>query len=193
MSKRTFTLIFTLFTVAFILVMVALYTPSSSDIAIVIPTPKVIPTMLAQTSLRFGTSTKLPVAISSPEAKMVYSLPITISTENNRVTAVQIEMSYDPKVLTEVVVTPGSFFEKPVIFLNHIDDENGRISYAIGVSPNEQGKDGEGLVATLSFQGRSKVKQTNISFLPKTLVMAEGVGQSVLKSTNSATIKTIDN
>lgn len=192
MSKRTFALIFSLFTVAFVLAMVAIYSPST-PIPTIIPTPTIQPEPLAQTDLRFGALIILPVDISSSEAKMVYSLPIDIAAVKNKVTTVQLEMSYDPDVLTEVVITPGNFFEDPVLFLNQIDDENGRISYAIGVESEASGKDGEGLVATLSFQARTPVpKQTNIFFLPKTLVMAEGINQSVLKSTNSATI-TIDN
>ncbi|MBI2049566.1 hypothetical protein HYT32_01545 [Candidatus Roizmanbacteria bacterium] len=189
MSKRTFILIFTLFTIAFVLVIVAIYSPTTSNIPAVIPAPTLQPETLAQTDLRFGTPVKLPVAISTSEAKIVYSLPVNIAAVNNKITAVQLEMSYDSNALTEVVVTPGNFFENPVLFLNQIDDKNGRISYAIGVAPNSEGIDGEGQVATLSFQTKLPLTETtNIYFLPKTKVSGEGTNQSVLKSTNSATI-----
>lgn len=190
MSKKTFALIFTLFTVAFVLVMVAVYSPSPTyDISSPVLTPKVTKVPLGETELRFGTLQSFSIPISSPSAKIVYLLPINIKTGKNEVTAVQLEMSYDSSVLTKIVVTPGSFFEKPSVFLNQVDEENGRISYAIGVGEDTSGIRGTGLVATLSFQAKTTLsKQTSMSFLPKTFVRGEGTSQSALKSTNSATI-----
>lgn len=180
MSKRTFSLIFTLFTVAFMLVVIALYNPSSYD-TILDPSPTNIPEPLAQTELRFGILSSFPVFASSSR-QIAYSIPITIATKKNKVTAVQLEMSYDPQVLTRVSLNPGTFFSKPVILLNKIDENNGRISYAIGASPNTSGIEGEGIVAKLTFQAKSQLRQVSqISFLPKTLVTAGGSNQSVLK------------
>lgn len=180
MSKRTFSLIFTLFTVAFMLVVIALYNPSSYD-TILAPAPTNTPEPLAQTTLRFGVLESFPVFASSSK-QIAYSIPITIATKKNKVTAVQLEMSYDPQVITSTFLNPGTFFPKPVILLNKIDESNGRISYAIGASPNTSGIEGEGIVATLTFQAKSQLRQVSqISFLPKTLVMGEGSNQSVLK------------
>lgn len=190
MSKRTFALIFTLFTVAVVLVIIALYNPSSYETKIVVvPTPTKTPMPLAQTELRFGKlSTAYPIELESKKPP-VYSLPILISTGTNKVTAVQLELSYDPQMMTAISLAPSNFFPKPVSLLNQIDEKNGRISYAIGTSPNESGIQGEAVVAILTFQTRSLLPgQTNISFLPKTQVAAEGINPSVLKEAFSAQI-----
>lgn len=194
MSKRTFALIFTLFTVAVVLVIIALYNPSSYEAPPLAPTPTITPVPLAQTELRFGTLNVIAIANSLSETKSTYSIPITISTKNNKITVVQLELSFDPNMMTSISLTPGTFFPKPVSLLNQIDEKNGRISYAIGTSPNDSGIQGEGVVAILKFQAKSLLPgQTSISFLQKTLVTAEGANQSVLKETFSALIQIGEN
>lgn len=187
MSKRTFALIFTLFTIAVVLVMIAVYNPSSYDTP-TSPTPTIKPELLAQTELKFGELNSFQIASQSGE-KIAYAIPIKISTNKNKVTAVQLEISYDPKILTQISITPGTFFQKPVSLLNQIDEKGGRISYAIGIPPNTPGKEGEDVVAIITFQAKSQFRgETTISFLPKTKVTAEEFNQSVLKETSSAQI-----
>ena len=125
--------------------------------------------------------------MSTSSAKPLYSLPVIIQTGKNLVTGVQLELSFDPKIITNVSIQQGTFFSKPVILLNNIDIEAGRISYALGISPEESGKKGEDIVATLTFKTNvSTPTATTISFLPKTLATAESIEQSVLKSTREA-------
>lgn len=189
MSKRTFALIFSLFTIAVVLVMIAVYNPSSYNAdapTAILPTIKSEP--LAQTELTFGMLSSFSIA-SPSGAKIAYSLPIKISAKNNKVTTVQLELSYDPNMLRIISFTPGTFFPKPVSLLNKIDEKNGRISYAIGTAPNDSGIQGDGVVAILTFQAKSPLRaETIISFLPKTSVTAEGVNQNVLKEAISARI-----
>ena len=148
MSKRTLFLIFALFIIASVLLVVVLYKPSPINPSL--PTQAITPIEpAAQTILSFGGLT------SSPSA--AYSIPINIETLKNKVTAVQLEMQYDPKVLTNVVVTPGSFFKNPVILLNQIDAKTGRISYAFGINPTDQAVAGNGIVATLTFGTKTTV------------------------------------
>ena len=180
MSKRTLFLIFALFIITFVLLMITLYNPSNPKPAPIVTVPK---EPIEQTILSFGQ----PTASSSSVTNLAYSLPITITTGKNKVTAVQLELQYDPKVLTNVVVAPGLFFKNPVVLLNQIDVKTGRISYAFGISPQEQGVIGQATVATLTFEATSKNPQeTGILFLPKTLVTAEGITESVLSQTNAA-------
>lgn len=184
MSKRTLFLIFALFLITFVLLMMALYQPQASKvIQSVIPTPKA---PVAQTVLSFG---NLSTATSSSplrqSADLNYSVPINISSGKNQVTAVQLEMQYDPAILTNVVVTTGSFFPKPDVLLNQVDSKTGRISYAFGVGLSGQGIAGQGTAATLNFSVKAGTAQkTAIIFLPKTLVTAQGVNESVLKEAN---------
>jgi len=182
MSKRTLFLIFALFIITSVLLMMALYKPNSKP-----TTTQIIPLLekqIAQTILSFGTPS---VATSSSALPLSYSLPINITTGENKVTAVQLEMQYDPEVLTNVQVAPGSFFRNPTMLLNQIDEKTGRISYAFGVNPTDQGVVGNGVIAILRFKAKTGTPmQTQITFLPKTLVTAENINESVLKTTNDA-------
>ena len=180
MSKRTLFLIFVLFIITFVLLAVVLYKPSSPS-----QTPQVmVPKESAeQTILSF----EKPIATSSLSVENLgYSLPINIVTGKNKVTAIQLELQYDPQTLTNVSITPGVFFKNPEILLNQIDAKTGRITYAFGVGLRDQGIVGKGVVATLNFETKAGVPQeTAILFLPKTLVTAEGADQSVVKETNN--------
>jgi len=179
MSRRTLFLIFALFLITFVLLMVAIYQPQPlKTTQIAIPTKEPV----AQTALVFGNST---IATSSSAVTLNYFLPINISTGKNKVTAVQLELQYDPLVLTNVAVVPGPFFVKPDVLLNQIDTKTGRISYAFGIGLTGQSVAGTGTIANLTFSVRatSVPAKTAIIFLPKTLVTAEGITGTVLKPT----------
>ena len=179
MSKRTLFLIFALFIITTVLLALTLYTPSNPKPTLTVTVPK---ETVEQTVLSFGEL----VATSSSLAALSYSIPVNIETGKNKVTAVQLELQFDPKVLTNVVVTPGSFFKNPVILLNQIDAKTGRISYAFGINPTDQAVMGQGIIATLTFGTKTTaLEQTQILFLPKTLVTAENITESVLKQTNN--------
>ncbi len=188
MSKRTLFLIFALFIITFVLLVLALYNPYSSNPKSPTQTITVPKEPIAQTILSFDILSSTPSSSSTQSALQTYSLPINIETGKNKATAVQLELQYDPKVLTNVVVTPGVFFKNPVVLLNQIDVKTGRISYAFGIGLADQGVGGKGVVATITFDTKAGLpQQTQILFLPKTLVTAEGINESVLKLTNSAT------
>lgn len=180
MSKRTLFLIFALFLITFVLLMMALYKPQSSKTAQIVPTPV---ESITQTTLSFG---KLTVATSSSTLRQPayrnYSLPIEISTGKNKVTTVQLELMYDTRLLTNVAITPGSFFTKPNVLLDKIDVETGRVSYALSIGPTGQASTGKSVVANLTFSVKTNIsEEVAIIFLPKTLVTAEGINDSVLK------------
>lgn len=181
MSKRTLFLIFALFIITITLLLIALFQPQAPK---KLPTPA-IKKPVAQTILSFGAPE---IATSSSTlrqpADLNYSLPVKISSFKNKVTAVQLELQYDPKILTNVAVVPGSFFPNPETLLNQIDIKTGRISYAFGAGLKDQGVTGKGIVAHLTFSVKAGTEEkTAILFLPKTLVAAEGISESVLKQT----------
>lgn len=184
MSKRTLFLIFALFIITFVLLMIALYQPQAPK---TIQTAAIPKEPVAQTTLSFGNPS---IATSSSPlrqpADLNYSLPISISTGKNKVTAVQLELQYDPNILTNVAVVPDSFFATPDVLLNKIDTKTGRISYAFGVGLTGQAVAGKGTVAHLTFSVKAKTSErTAIIFLPKTLVTAQGIIESVLKETTN--------
>jgi hypothetical protein len=122
------------------------------------------------------------------------SVNVGLDSQDNEITAVQMEISYDPKVLSFVSVTPSSLFAQGVPLINTVDKKNGRISYAVGLSPQQVSTPHTGKieVATLEFTkvgSASGSTSTQIQFLPKSLVSARGVAQSVLKSTTGTTVR----
>ena len=105
-------------------------------------------------------------------------------------TAVQLEVAYDPKAVSNVRVTQGAFFTNPVVLLNANDTTTGRISFALGIAPAQEPVNGKGTVATISFTPNpaATATQTEIQLLPKSLVSARGIAASVLKQATGSTI-----
>lgn len=172
MSKRTLALIIVLIIVTSILVALAVTPQKPSAPLTVAPTP----TPAAQTALTFSPN---PLTIASASA----TVDVLVDTQTNGVTAVQLELSYDPKVITSIDIKPGSFFSNPAELLKTIDAKEGKISYALGILPSDVAKKGQGIVATITLRTTLAVGQpTQISFLPKTLVTASGITSSVLKT-----------
>ena len=176
MSKRTLFLIFALFLFISVFLIIAIYQPQTSKINQTAITPK---KLIAQTDLSF----EKPI-LATPSSALVsnYSLAVSISTGENKVTAVNLELSYDPQVLTNVTVIPGSFFAKPDVLLNQIDAKTGIIFYTLGVGFRNPAVTGKGTVAIIAFSSKAKTpEKTTISFLPRTLVTASEINESVLK------------
>ena len=130
--------------------------------------------------------TQLSLSIPTALLSAGYKTDVLISTGKNKVTVVQLELNYDPKMLANVDIRPGTFFTTPTILLKKIDAVNGRIVYILGISLGDTPVIGNGTVATITFSpilGQTTVK-TPINFEPKTAVNAVGYVQSVLlKST----------
>lgn len=140
------------------------------------PTPK------AQASLAFSPN---PLTLSSQSG----SIDVIIDTQTSRITAVQLEISYDPKILTDVDIVPGAFFTDVIPFIKKVDISTGRISYAVGLTPTAQAVQGKGVAATITFRSNlAPGEKTEVKFLPQTLLTAEGVSTSVLGDTSDTTI-----
>lgn len=184
MSKRTLTLIFALIVATTALVFVAVKQqpqnpPQKAETILPTPTP------FAESTLSFSPN---PLTVDNTATSS--SINVDINTGSNNATAVQLEMQYDPKVLKNVDIALSSFLQNPVVLLKNIDKKTGRISFAFGINPAGNAQKGMGTVATLTFEvnKESQGTETAISFLPKTLVTAEGVSQSVLKSSTAARV-----
>jgi len=102
-----------------------------------------------------------PVASSS-----AYITSIMLTTERKKVTAVDLELTYDPKVLSKVDIKPGTFFSAPTILSKKIDKVKGRISYILGIGLGQKPVNGNGTVAILSFTPLTKSGITTLTFLP---------------------------
>ncbi len=133
------------------------------------------------------TTLRLTPPKNTPSLPNTYSTDVTIATNGDKVTAAQLELSYDPKVLTSVDIKPGTFIKNPVVLLKKVDQTNGRISLAIGIPLGQNGLTGTGTIATITFNEVSTATgSTILDFLPKTAVTAEGIAQSVLKSSTGS-------
>jgi Cohesin domain len=145
---------------------------------------KPTPMVPAHTVLKLGPN-PLQAAPGQPQ-----KVNITMNTQDNNVTAVQLELGYDPHIIGNVKVTPGPMFTSPVVLIDKNNTATGRYTYAFGITPNSQVVKGTGVVATVSFTPLygSAGKRMQLGLLPSSLVTARGVAQSVLKTTSGTVI-----
>lgn len=196
MSKKTLSLIIILLILTIVLVLVAISTKdssltlkdnSTSTTAVTKkPTPTIAP---AHTILSMSPNPVSPTGIGSKSASTV---KVQIDTGGDSVTAVQLEIAYDPTLLTGMTIKPGDFFtEATVLPVGGINAKTGRITYAITSGSIKANKSGKGTVAILNFYPvrNSAVASTPITILEKSLVTAVGLGtQSVLKQSTGTVV-----
>ncbi len=187
MPKKTTILIIILAIITGILIFLAVRSDKSTQISRTITNDVAKPTPLPvkpYTNLAFSVQqldlTKLPPS---------QSVDIILDTHGKAVSAAQVELSYDPKVFTNVSLTPAVqnqlFGKNPVVLINSVEPTQGRISFAIGISTNDGEKSGVGSIAKLSFTANkfAGIPTSQITFLPKSAVTTLGSAKSVLNST----------
>ncbi len=188
MSKKTLGLIIVLLILTIILVFVALSTKQQTQTttppankAAATPTPVAGHTILSMspnpvTAMRGTPSTA----------------NILIDTKGDSVRAIQLEIAYDPKALTNVSIKPGDFFPgAQTLPVGGVNQTTGRITFAITPANLRDAKSGKGTVATLTFYPAAATTTTStpITILDKSLVTSPGLGaQSVLKSVAGTTV-----
>jgi hypothetical protein len=130
--------------------------------------PYPTPSPFIESSISFS-----PDTINTNSGKSNEAL-IEINTQGKYPTLIQLELAYDPSVISEVSLIPGTLFTSPIILLNNIDKKTGRISYALSVPDGETSKQLLGTVAKLIFTINKNAiqNQTSFYFLPKTAIHA---------------------
>jgi Cohesin domain len=114
---------------------------------------------------------------------------VVVDAGVGQVSAVQLYLSYDPEVLTNVQIQKGVYFVHPFELLNIVDKTKGIMTYAIGIAPNGSPQGGKGVVAEITYTTKQGVaSQTKIDFLPQTKVTAEGIDTSVLQKPSGISI-----
>lgn len=188
MSGKTITLIVGLCVLTIALVVLAVKmnkqagAPSSQDQASA-PTP----TPIAHTALSFSPQT---VSVN-PTSGATQSLEVMINTNGDPVSGIQLELSFDPKVVSLKTITPGTFLPNALVLLPaKIDNTNGTATLIFAKTPSQQPKTGSGLAATVTYTIKpgTTATQTQIKILPKSEISATGMKDSVLKSSDTATI-----
>lgn len=203
MPRKTTILIIILAIVTGLLVFMAIKTDNSTkSVTNIIPSEKeqTQKAVLPYATLYFSPSVLDVSTTTTPSA----SVNIIVSTDNLPITSVQAELSYDPKILSNVVVTPVSTATTPLsdgglrplfpgtssVPINVVDPAQGRISFARTIGINDQEVSGTGIIATISFVVNKSAVQntTSIAFLDKSLVATLKSTKSILKGTTPLTI-----
>lgn len=115
------------------------------------------------------------------------TISIAIETNSNTVSAVDLTVSFDPKILRIDDVAPGDFFVDPTVLIERIDNTSGTLTYAIG---SLKPKKGTGKVVTLTLAGR-RAGTTHITITENTKVAATGAGSTNVLATRKGAVLTI--
>lgn len=196
MSKKTLSLILTLLVLTVILVWVAISANKSQDqntsdsqigAKTALPTQKVE----GNTILSMSPNPSVPSSASTAAR----TVDVMIDTQGDTVTTVQLEIAYDPALLTNMTLKPGPFFESPIVLpVGGVNARTGRITYLVTSGNLGSIKSGTGVVATLSFfpVSSSGVTSTPITLLEKSLILGRkgstNITTSLLKSFSGTTV-----
>lgn len=117
------------------------------------------------------------------------ALDILIDTAGNEVSAIEFDLVYDPRVITNVALEAGDFFESPYILDNRVNTQAGVASYAIAIPPQGSAQKGSGTLAKITFRSLLTSGQTTqIQFLQTTKAAVKGSRFSVVPQTSGTTI-----
>lgn len=146
--------------------------------------PKATPIDINEvTSIPATVTLSLPSTVASAPGSES-SVDITINTGGAKVTAVQVELTYDPAGISSPTIVQGDFLTDK---LGTPKAKDGVISFVYTVPVQSQdGKSGEGKLATLRFKAKNANSQ--ISFTSKTMVAAIGGNSNVLASATGTNV-----
>ncbi len=186
MSNQTVGLIAILLVATVILLIVAINSGSTPNQLPIINQqhmpPPTTPTPAPHTTLSLSPN---PLPIASQSA----TIAVAVNTASDTIAGVQIELSFDPTAIKNISITPGSFFPKSVEVLKTIDYKNGRVSYALGLPAAGMPVNGNGVVAWIKIQTNlAPGQQTELQFLPKSVVASGTMSPSLLLSATGTTI-----
>ena len=188
MPRKTLALISGLVIVTVVLFVIALNSgkkpttpPASQDQQ---PVTQVTPETPAHSVLTLSPN---PVTVAAGKTGTV---DVNIDPSDNQVTAVQLELAYDPNVISNVKVTPGPLFQNAVVLIDKNNVKEGRMTYAFGIQPNRDTVTTVGSVATITFTAKNVPGQkSQLGLLPTSIVTSRGVKDSVLKSATGTLIE----
>lgn len=160
--------------------------PSASDTAKMKPTPTYIPYNVPQTMLSIVSESE---TIDEHDSKRNSNIPLVLflSSKENKISSVQLEVSYDPKALKFVSIEGVSLLAGKHVFLRKIDEVNGRISFGAENTPGKRQAPIQGTeeLAELVFKPLKTTGTTEVKMLPESVIKAEGItGSSLVKTKN---------
>lgn len=130
-----------------------------------------------------GPTLALSPATKSAAIGETFSLGITMNTDTDTVSAVELHLSYDPTAIQVLSFTPGT--QLPVV-LSPETHTGGAINVTLGAQPSSPFK-GAGIVGTWTIKILA-AKQSSLSFAGSTQVAAIGKNTNALVSSTGSTI-----
>lgn len=124
-------------------------------------------------------------AQSTIKSKGHTTFVVSIDSKSEKVSAVDLRLAFDPKVINVENILPGDFFTNQTVLLNRIDNKKGEATFTLGTLDPRSGR---GNVANLGVV--SVGKGTGRIILTKdTKIAVIGQNQNALGSTHSASVK----
>lgn len=115
------------------------------------------------------------------------TVPITIDTGENTVSAAELHVSVDPSNVKGLKVLQGSFFSSPTVLENKAGDTPGTYVFTIGSLTPRQGA---GVIALISWIKTSEaVGSVAVRLDPTTQVAAIGETGTVLKNVTEGVVQ----
>lgn len=123
-------------------------------------------------------------AQSTIKSKGYTTFVVSIDSKSEKVSAVDLRLAFDPKVINIETILPGDFFTNQTVLLNKIDNKKGEATFTLGtLNP----RSGRGNVANLEVvsvgKGTSRITLTN-----DTKIAIIGQNENALGKTISASV-----
>ena len=120
-------------------------------------------------------------------AETKFALKAMIDPKGMKISASQLDITFDPKMLKLESIDPSEGFSL-VLANSKIDNEKGMASVVLGVPLGKPSMDSVAHVATFNFQTLSTVGQTKVTFTNESGAAADGASNNVISSLEPATI-----
>lgn len=111
------------------------------------------------------------------------TIPINIKSQDE-VSAVELYLTFDPKIVTIKNILPLEFFNSPKILKKEINNQKGEVVFIVGSLP---AKSGSGQLAQLVVQA-GKVGTTQVMFNPSSQAAVSGQNTNALGETSGTLI-----
>lgn len=165
--------------------------PTTADTARMKPTPTYIPYTVPQSKLWLVSDSEAIDERKSKVSKSDIPLVVMLSSKENRISSVQLELSYDPKALKFVSIEAISLLAGKHIAVNKVDEVNGRISFGAETTPGKHQAPIQGTeeLVDIVFRPLQKTGATEVKVLPTSVIKADGITGSSLVDTKSITLE----
>jgi hypothetical protein len=107
-----------------------------------------------------------------------FSLPAMIDAKGKKISATELHIIFDPKILKLESIEPSKGFSLVLSGAN-IDSVSGKASVVVGVSPGGEAAEGNSLIANLNFQALS-AGNSEVSFSQDSVASAKGSAGNVI-------------